>query len=128
MLATSFAEKHHVTVNTLHVARNTKSIPTHVTWVREHKLYVDEEFFLKRRAFKRKVSDYIHRVYWIAKINGITESYMAKQIGVSLPFINCSMWSIDDSSIMKYKINSAYWKALRWFRRYERELNREKAA
>lgn len=120
MTVEEFSDKYNLTTPAIHVAVNQKLVPKDVLYtpVDDNVHHVREEWFIRRKNFKKKVAMYNQDMYFlVSKVK--SDSWIAKEIGVSLPFICNAMWRTDVSSILSVKIKSSQWKAFRWFRKVE---------
>ena len=119
-----FNQKYNLNRAHLHVAINNGTIPKEViTKVKHNYASIDEEFFVRRNNFKRKVIKYNQDMYFLLSTI-CSDAMIAKMIGVSHPFVTYNMWQLDDSSIVSYRVNGSHWKAFRFFRKVQIAIKR----
>ena len=119
-----FARKYGLTAADVHVRINQGNIPRHtVTTTSRRRATIDEDFFIRRNKFREEVRLYIQDMYFLFS-RVVTNSRLAELVGVSVPYFTNTLWAVNESKILSYKINESDWKFYRFCKKVEGRIRR----
>lgn len=125
MTVADFAEKYELSVRSIYIRRHVGTMGKNLFKEKDNLLCVDEKAILKRTAFRRKVWLESHeRFYFLTKHLSTLElcTLLAKIEGDATrqkiyqwnTWIAVDLFSIQDNSIVNYRVNDKAWKFYRY--------------
>lgn len=123
MTIPEFNDKYNLSSPAIHIAINQGIVPKSVLYKPDNAkaLYIDESWFLRRKEFKKKVFNFIHDMYYFHYHGRFSDSFVARECGVSLPMIIDSMWrNKSNEGILSFRLSEATWKVFRHMRLIDR--------
>ena len=119
-----FNKKYSLDPANIHVSINQGAFPRSVLKndKRESlRLQVDENYFLRRKAFRIKVKNYIQDMYFLVATRQ-SDMQMAKTFGVYVVYFADRLWNRPSDAILNYRIPKAEWKVFKLMRRLEMKI------
>lgn len=131
-----FALKYDVAANHIHVFKNDLKgeIPKGLFYYEnKKKMYIDEEFFLRRKIFQHKIWLEAHDYYYFFSeqvsdyaMAKIVAKYYDEKVANWSNYIHDYLFSYLQSSIFKYKVSKVLWKFYRAMKSIYREMHLKK--
>ena len=130
--AQQFCDKYEIGLSALYASRCKRLVPACSFKLQDKLLYIDEEFFIRRREFAKMVTNYNQSFYYYLENKQSTWS-IARAIndltGCNTQTMNSylgnQMWFRDMKSIIDYKLGLSQWQAYKYFRGLARKLSKE---
>lgn len=85
--------------------------------------HIDENFFLRRIAFRNKVKNYIQDMYFLLT-EVASDIRLGKAFGIVNTYFSQGLWSRYENTIINYQINGTDWKFYRKLRKLHRRIER----
>ncbi len=119
-----FNKKYNLDPANVHVSINQGAFPRSVLRsdkLESIRLQVDENYFLRRKAFRIKVKNYVQDMYFlVSKVQNDME--LARTFGVYAVYFADRLWNRPSEAILNYRIPKAEWKVFKLMRRLEMKI------
>jgi hypothetical protein len=132
-----FCEKYNIEPSGFYMSRLNSQFPKDVCYYidRDDILYVDEQYFIRRKEFKKKVINFNQDFYYLLEEH-MSDAAIAELITIDQDitktsaqvFLNTRLWRLDTETILSTKVSKINWAMYRighWFlnriNRYKRD-------
>ena len=119
MSINDFSDKYKVSAGAIYVGKHNGSLSSNAFKAQYNSLFVDEEYFIRRERFKRKVWLESHDMFYfltkhlsILEVASMLSEFSGKKSNWS-SWMNGPLFQIDDTSIINCKVNSKAWEFYR---------------
>ncbi len=133
MLISLFCEKYDLKPTNLYVFKSDGKLPAHIFYkpLNSKHMYIDENYFIRRKNFKKRVKRYNEDVYYyltqylsiLQIVELICKLYPIEPSSVQILLYE-RLFMVDRSSILSTKISKAEWVLFKYGHLLERNLSK----